>query len=399
MEQENKNTYKHPKNGQNILKVKKLLEKTMQIPQHLRATPFIWGPYGIGKSEMVRQFAEEQCEKLTKQYIEEGRQDELFEITDKKGQTRMVAFDPVPVDIRLSLKDSGDIQGLPCFTVDKNGVKRTTWAIPDCFPSNPKWKGVIFFDEFNLGQMNVINACYQVLAEFQLEAIKFNPGVLVVCAGNYTDIAPNAIELPQGINTRVNHIDMVADLDVWVDWAMSAGINPIVTSFLKNGKPDLFYDYQAIMDNKRELANPRAWTRVSAFLDIPHYNAEQELVSDVGGIIGEANAMLLKSYIKDASRFQNPDEILVEGKDFKAESINGFYGCFISCVSRLATIPEDQLEKPILNLHKAMSKLNSRDLKAFAARSLLNNNKIRNYIENEHTELILDLSAQISNTK
>lgn len=388
--------YVHPKNGQNIEKVKKILEKTLQIPQNLRATPFIWGPYGIGKSEMVRQFAEEQCEKLTKQYIEEGRQDELFEVVDKKGQTRMVAFDPVPVDIRLSLKDSGDIQGLPTFHVDKNGVKRTTWAIPECFPSDPKWKGVIFFDEFNLGQMNVINACYQVLAEFQLEAVKFNSGVLVVCAGNYTDIAPNAIELPQGINTRVNHIDMVADLDVWVDWAMSAGINPQVITFLKTAHSDKFYDYEALDSNARELPNPRAWTRVSAFLDLPNYNAEQELVSDVGGIIGDSNALLLKSYIKDASRFQNPDEILVDGKDFKAESINGFYGCFINCVSKMTSMDDSKLEKAIMNVYKAITKLTKRELKAFAARSLINNNRIRNYIETEHTEIILDLAEQIS---
>lgn len=388
--------YIRPRNPQNIEKVKKLLEKTMMIPQSLRATPFIWGPYGIGKSEMIRQFAKEQCEKLTKQYIEDGRQDELFEITEKDGTKRMVAFDPVPVDIRLSLKDSGDIQGLPCFSVDKNGVKRTTWAIPDCFPSDPKWKGIIFFDEFNLGQMNVINACYQVLAEFQLESIKFNPGVLIVCAGNYEQIAPNAIELPQGINTRVNHIDMVADLDIWTDWAITAGVNPLVISFLKSAHSELFFDEKAIMNNKRELPNPRAWTRVSAFLDLPDYNVEQDLVSDVGGIVGDENALLLKSYIKDASRFQNPDEILKQGKSFMAESINSFYGCFISCVSKMSSMTDDTLETAVVNIYNAISKLEKRDLKAFATRSLINNNYIRNYIESNHTEMILSLAEQIN---
>lgn len=389
--------YTHPKNGMNITKVKALLERTMNIPQHLRATPFIWGPYGIGKSEMVRQFAEEQCEKLTAKAIAEGKEDELFEVIDKHGKKRMVAFDPTPVDIRLSLKDSGDIQGLPTFHVDVNGVKRTTWAIPDCFPSNPKWKGVIFFDEFNLGQMNVINACYQVLAEFQLEAIKFNPGVLVVCAGNYTEIAPNAIELPQGINTRVNHIDMVADLDVWMHWALSAGINPTVINFLKLAHSDLFYDYKALENNARELPNPRAWTRVSAFLDLPGYNPEEMLVSDIGGIIGDSNALLLKSYIKDASRFQNPDEILKQGKDFKSESINGFYGCFINCVSKMTGYTSDkELETAINNVHNALKKLDKRELKAFAARLLIENNKLESFISNNKPDMIIDLASQIT---
>lgn len=388
--------YETPSNGQNIQQVKKLLEKTLQIPQKLRATPFIWGPYGIGKSEMVRQFAEEYSEKLTKQYIEEGRQDELFEIIDKNGQTKMVAFDPVPVDIRLSLKDSGDIQGLPTFTVDRNGIKRTTWAIPDCFPSEPKWQGVIFFDEFNLGQMNVINACYQILTEFQLESLKFNPGVLIVCAGNDSTYATNAVELPQGIKTRVNHVDMVPNKELWIDWAMSAGINPTLIGFLRT-EDAMFFDEKAVGDDsKKGIANPRSWTRVSAFLDIPNYNAEQEIVSDCGGIVGDENILRLRSYIKDASRFQNPDEILFEGKDFKAESINGFYGTFINCVSKLVRIEDDKLEGALMNLYKAISKLSQRELKAFAARSLLNNNRLRNYIETEHTEIILNLSDQIS---
>ena len=60
---------------------------------------------------------------------------------------------------------------------------------------------------------------------------------------------------------------------------------------------------------------------------------------------------------------------------------------------------DEKLEKAIMNVYKAITKLTKRELKAFAARSLINNNRIRNYIETEHTEIILDLAEQISNVK
>lgn len=377
----------------NIIKTKEFLKRTLQIPQKFRTTPFIWGPYGIGKSEMIKQLAQELCEKMTKEAIDSGKTEDLFEIEDG----RMVAFDPNPIDIRLSLKDSGDIQGLPTFHVDKNGTKRTTWAIPDCFPSDPKWKGIIFFDEFNLAQnINVINACYQILTEFQLEAIKFNPGILIVCAGNYTEIAPNAIDLSQGINSRVNHIDMVPDLDIWINWALDNNINPYIINFLKTQHSDFFFDEDALKNGDRELPNPRAWVRTAAFLDLPNYDAESNLVQDVSGIIGYNRALMLKSFIKDINKYQNPDEIIIEGKDFNSESINGFFVCFINCVSKINTQSDkDLFVKSIDNLYKAIEKLQKKELKAFAAQTMVDNKRIGKYITEENPEIVLGLSKCI----
>jgi len=403
--------YEHPTNGITIDKVMSMLKRTLEIPQSMRATPFIWGPYGIGKSEMMRQLTEELCKEKTTKVLE-GIEKELkiaktdedkeqiyrnagmFQLKDKSW----VAFDPKPIDIRLSLKDSGDVQGLPTFHIDHNGVKRTTWAIPDCFPSDPNWKGVIFFDEFNLGQMNVINACYQILAEFQLESIKFNPGILVVCAGNYTEIADNATPLPAGINSRVNHIDMIADIDSWIKWALNAGINSDIISFLKI-KTNHFYDYDALVNGSRTLANPRAWVRASAFLNLPGYDIEENLVSDIGGIIGDPKALELKAFVKDSNRLQNPDEILKEGKDFKSESINGFYGCFISLISKLNGLTGKELESGMKNVGKALIKLEKRELKAFATQTIMGNNKISDYIADNDPDFLIEMSKHIAGVK
>lgn len=378
------------KNLHTVKQTLSLLNKTLMIPQQYRATPFLWGNYGIGKSEIIRQFARKRCEDLTKQYIAEGKEDQLFKVIDN-GVERMVAFDPNPVDIRLSLKDAGDIQGLPTFTVDHNNVKRTTWAMPECFPSDPKWQGVIFFDEFNLGQMNVINACYQILTEFQLEALKLHPGTLVVCAGNYIDIATNAIDLPQGINNRVNHIDMVANSEEWIEWAIQNHVNENIINFIYNNTKAL-YDEEGMMNGAREFATPRSWVRVSSFLNLPNYDTN-DLVKDIQGIVGEPYALALHAYINKPDRFQPASEILIEGKQFK-EGATTFLNTAISCLSMLNnTVDQDKLKTYIKNFVDALKKIKNKELITFVQKQLVDyNERLHNFILDTNPEIIVELA-------
>ncbi len=372
--------------------VYQILARTLQIPQKYRTTPFIWGGYGIGKSELVKAFAKEQSEILTKQYITDGRQDELFEITTNTGEKKLVAFDPEPVDIRLALKDAGDIQGLPMFNVDQHGVNRTAWAIPECFPSDPKWKGVIFLDELNLGQMAVINACYQILTEHRLNSILFNEGVLVVCAGNYTEIATNAIELPTGINTRVNHIDMTPNLGEWTQWAIENKVHPSLVSFLNTAHSDRFYDKEAVANDVREVATPRSWVRVGAFLSLPNYDWEKYLVQDITGIVGIQNATALKTYLDDASKYQSPDDVLVEGNLFQ-EDIHGFFNCFLSIIAKLDMMTD--ITNPIKNLKNATIQLKNEEWVAFIAKTILLNKKLHDKIIKTDVDFIKQLATKV----
>ena len=74
---------------------------------------FIWGPPGIGKSEIVHQIGDEIKNSLV-------------------------------IDIRLSLWEPTDIKGIPFFNSKKNSME---WAPPSELPSDPKSKAILFLDE------------------------------------------------------------------------------------------------------------------------------------------------------------------------------------------------------------------------------------------------------------
>ena len=73
---------------------------------------FLWGPPGVGKSSIVRSIAKQKKLEL--------------------------------LDVRASLLDPTDLRGIP--TVKKGKAK---WCPPSFLPSDPKSKGLLFFDELN----------------------------------------------------------------------------------------------------------------------------------------------------------------------------------------------------------------------------------------------------------
>jgi len=338
--------------------------KALEAENKLGGSAFIWGNIGIGKSSVVRQFAE----KMHKM--------------DSK-------FDEKVVDIRLALKGPEDLQGLPTFT-EKNGVKVTTWAIPEMFLFDKDWKGVILLDEFNLSQPAVMNACYQLIQDRKVSGIELPKGAMIIAAGNPSDCNINATELPQALKNRFNHYYMKEDLDVWIKWAIKNNINETIITFLKTQKPELFLDYTRLEREENEFATPRNWEAVSKVLNLE--GTDMEVKKDViTGRVGMEVATLLFNYIENKMKFQDPDEILVKGKEFTDQTLNGFYGTFLAAMSRSAMVSDIKVrDQYVENLCKALLKLNKSEWVIFATKLLM---------ENEATNAVLhgDLVIALSN--
>src|SRR5476649_2655661 len=108
---------------------------------------FLWGPPGVGKSEVVAQVA------------------------------RTVGH---LIDVRAVLLDPVDLRGLPHI----NGGGRAHWCPPDFLPHDPASTGVLFLDELPQAPQLVQNACLQLALDRRIGEYELPPGWCVVAAGN-----------------------------------------------------------------------------------------------------------------------------------------------------------------------------------------------------------------------
>lgn len=256
---------------------------------------FLWGPPGVGKSDIASQLAEE-----------------------------MHAWF---IDIRLSLWEPTDIKGIPYF----NGLDKVMeWAPPIELPSMEeaaKYEHVLLFlDEMNSAAPSVQAAAYQLILNRRVGTYALPDNVLIVAAGNRETDRGVTNRMPKPLANRFTHLEMKVDWDDYFEWATTNKIHSDVLGYLSYAKKDL-YDFDPKADS-RAFATPRSWTYVSDFF----YNSMDDdvLLDLVSGSIGEGLAVKLMAHRKHASQMPLPIDVL-EGKvkSMKSKEISAMYSLII----------------------------------------------------------------------
>ena len=129
---------------------------------------FVWGPPGIGKSDIVAEVAREQGRPL--------------------------------IDIRLPLMEPTDVRGIPYLAEvkvydaqgnlvrDEQNVPLTEkvfkWSNPSDLPTDPNSRALVFFDEMSAAPPSVQAATYQVILNRKIGTYELPKDVVIVAAGN-----------------------------------------------------------------------------------------------------------------------------------------------------------------------------------------------------------------------
>jgi hypothetical protein len=257
---------------------------------------FLWGPPGIGKSELVES------------------------ITNELGGYM--------IDLRLGQMDPTDIRGIPFYNKD---LGLMDWAPPIDLPSEElaaKYPTVVvFFDEMNSAAPSVQAAAYQLILNRRVGKYKLPDNVVMVAAGNREGDKGVTFRMPSPLSNRFVHLEMRPDFDAWQKWAVNAGIHKDVVGYVSFAKQDLF-DFDP-KSSSRAFATPRSWTFVSELLEdnLPN-NIETDLVA---GTVGEGTAVKFMAHRKVAGQMPNPRDIL-DGKvkELKVKEISAMYSLTIS---------------------------------------------------------------------
>jgi len=258
---------------------------------------FLWGPPGIGKSDIVKQLGEE--------------------------------LEAHVIDIRLSLWEPTDIKGIPFFDANTGTM---AWAPPLELPNEAlaaKHKHIILFmDEMNSAAPAVQAAAYQLVLNRRVGTYKLPNNVLIVAAGNREADKGVTYRMPAPLANRFVHLEMAVSFDDWFGWATDNRIHKDVAGFLQFSKKDL-YDFDPRSGSKA-FATPRTWTFVSELL-FDEDEDENTLTDLVSGAVGEGLAIKFMAHRRIASKLPNPTDIL-DGKVKKMDTkeISAMYSLTVS---------------------------------------------------------------------
>ncbi len=272
---------------------------------------FLWGPPGIGKSELVES------------------------ITNELGG--------IMYDCRLGQMEPTDIRGIPFYNKDTG---KMDWAEPVDLPDEETASKypvvVLFLDEMNSAPASVQAAAYQLILNRRIGKYRLPDNVRMVAAGNRESDKGVTFRMPTPLANRFVHQEMRVDFPSWQEWAVGNKINKDVVGYLSFAKQDL-YDFDA-KSSSRAFATPRSWTFVSELLDDDGID-EDTAMNLIAGTIGEGLAVKFMAHRKIAGRMPNPADIL-KGKvtTLDVKEVSAMYSLVISMCYELKGAVEKKVD-------------------------------------------------------
>jgi len=288
------------------LQAKKSLLKAFQVKRPL----FLWGPPGIGKSELV-----------------EGITNDL---------------NGLMIDLRLGQMEPTDIRGIPFYNKD---IGKMDWAPPVELPDEETAAQypivVLFLDELNSAAPSVQSAAYQLILNRRIGKYKLPDNVVMVAAGNRESDKGVTYRMPTPLANRFIHQEMKVDFPSWLEWAVNNRVHKDVVGYLSFAKQDL-YDFDA-KSASRAFATPRSWTFVSQLLD--DASDDDTTMNLIAGTVGEGLAVKFMAHKKVAGKMPNPADILSgKVKTLEVKEVSAMYSLVISMCYELKGAIENKVE-------------------------------------------------------
>jgi len=234
----------------------KIIEKS--IPHSV----FLWGPPGVGKSSIVKKIA----------------QDNDLEL----------------IDLRISQLAPTDIRGLPFV---EGGLAK--FAPPSFLPQ--EGRGILFVDEFNMASPSMMGIAQQLILDRQVGDYVVPEGWFIIAAGNRAEDRAAVSQMPAPVANRFIHFNVESDLSSWKEYAIKAGMNEQIISFLNFRSPLLF----EFNKNATAWPSPRSWEFANSLLEIG---------LDIGSAVGEGTSAEFYAYQTIYSKLPDIQGIL-SGED------------------------------------------------------------------------------------
>ena len=243
----------------------------------LKPTPLcIWGTHGLGKSEMIRDYAKSKGWHFA--YIAPAQFEEM-----------------------------GDLHGMPTISNLSEG-KKTIYNPPDWVPTI-KGPGILLIDDINRADDRILRGCMQLLQNYELSSWRLPDKWQIVATANPEGADYSVTPMDDAMLTRMIHTTLIFDHKVWAQWAYSSGVDERGISFVLT--------YPELINSER--TTPRSLTQFFNLLkNIKNLKENIELVFSLAlSTLDEITASSFINFVNDdIQKLIDPDEIL-DSTNFK----------------------------------------------------------------------------------
>lgn len=251
-----------------------LLTSELRANARANIPTMVWGPPGIGKSQIAYQIARDLNAKL-------------FEL-------RANLFDPV--DVRGGLK----------VVEQEDGTYRTRYGVPEDYPdSNYPGNVVLLVDELPNAPKATQNALLQLVLDKKIGTYTLPAGTAIIAAGNRSIDRAAVHEMPTPVKNRFAHYEIEPNIDDWVAWAMNNNISPTIISFLRY-RPNHLHNLDA---RENAFPTPRAWEMLDRKLPFIGPNTDDEFYG-TASLIGDGPAGEFIAFKKSVDKMPDLDQVI-----------------------------------------------------------------------------------------
>lgn len=233
-------------------------QATSMIAKYIQAkiVPMLTGSPGMGKSAIVKDIAETYNLKL--------------------------------IDLRLSQCDPTDLMGFPSIQGQRAGYLPMETFPLEGDPIPEGYSGwLLFLDEFNSASIAVQAAGYKLILDRMVGQKNLHKHVAVVCAGNLETDGAIVNPMSTAMQSRLAHLELVTDVNQWLDWAYENGIHRFITSYIKF-KPGNLYAFSPDHTDKT-YACSRTWEFANRVLKVTDTD-DKDLLPMLAGVLSEGVA-------------------------------------------------------------------------------------------------------------
>lgn len=234
------------------------------------------------------------------------------------------------VDYRLTYHQPEDLGGIPY--VDERKVKT---AMPDLIrlieeereknkAAGGDGRVVVFFDELSSAIPEVAVAAYQIMHDRRIGEYSIGDDDILVAAGNRQGDGGIVNDMPTPLANRMSHVNVVADAEQWVNWAISADVHPFVIGYINQNletslcpknpdnaltaypTPRSWYNVSKVLKQKQTV-KPDQFSDIGVYADGFDFSRMQR--NAIEGLIGKVEATKFAGFLEFGAKLPNVADV------------------------------------------------------------------------------------------
>jgi hypothetical protein len=338
------------------IKMSQLTDQVLMSLVETDSSVLFVGPPGIGKTSRIEQFG-------------------------------AAAGLPV-VTVQATGRDSTDVAGFPIPTKDESGNRVTRYTLSPFLTrimDTGSERGVLFIDELSQSETLMQKALAPAFFEKRLGDFSLPPGWVVWASGNRIQDRAGVNKMVSHLRNRISVVEVEADLEGWINWALANGLHHMVTAFARF-RPGVVFTNE-VPSGDDPYCTPRSLSRSERFL--AHRARGSELPSDavtrgfVSGWIGEAATAELFAFLANHQYLPEPEDILNTPQTAKLpppEEIGAQFAASALAVSLANVQTAEAVSQYVTRLNRELQVSSFVSIVGRGAGTALNSPTLRNWL-------------------